>query len=103
MANIAVFPSATAPTTMVVNGRTYTLAVGATPLVVPDFDAYVLEANGWLFYGKDGCGATTARPAANPATGTPAPKVGYEYYDTTLNYIVIFNGSSWVNRLGVAV
>jgi hypothetical protein len=54
MANLGVFPSASAPTTMKVNGRTYTSAVGAAPIIVPDFDAFVLLSNGWLKSGLDG-------------------------------------------------
>ena len=98
MANIAVFPSANAPKTIVVNGRTYTLAVGSTPIVVPECDAFVLCANGWLKSGTDGAGTTAQRPTANPATGTGAPRVGHEYYDSTVGANVIWNGANWINH-----
>ena len=64
MSNIAVFPSANAPKTVVANGRTYTLALGATPVVVPDWDAFVLLANGWLQSASDGAGTTAQRLAS---------------------------------------
>jgi hypothetical protein len=117
MTNLAVFPSATAPTTVNIEGRVYTLAVGSAPIVVPDFDAAILQANGWLVAAKDGAGTTAQRPAANPATGTPAPRIGYEYWDTTLGAAlataagggkitgmkVIWNGSSWISELSGVV
>ena len=96
MSNIAVFPSANAPKTVVANGRTYTLALGATPVVVPDWDAFVLLANGWLQSASDGAGTTAQRPAA--AYGVSAPRVGYEYYDSTVGANVIWNGVNWINH-----
>ena len=47
--------------TVTVNGRTYTCAAGAT-IDVPDFDAQILQANGFVALGAT-VGATTARPA----------------------------------------
>lgn len=94
MANMRVFPSAKAPTTVVVQGRTYTCAIGATPLLVPDFDAFVLMANGWLKSAGDGGGTTVLRPVAS--YGVAAPKVGFEYYDTDVGGNVIWNGTAWI-------
>jgi hypothetical protein len=88
---------------MTVNGRVYACAVGATPILVPDFDALVLLSNGWLQSAMDGAGTTAQRPAANPATGTPAPRVGFHYFDTTVGANIIWNGKQWVNHAtGVA-
>jgi hypothetical protein len=98
MANLQVFPSANAATTMKVNGRTYTCAVGGTPIIVPDFDAFALLANGWLPSTTGGAGTTAQRPTANPATGTPAPRVGFTYFDTTLGTKIIWNGKNWINH-----
>jgi len=103
VANLQVFPSATARTTMTVNGRVYACLVGAQPIVVPDFDAMVLLSNGWLASTGDGAGTTAQRPAANPATGTPAPRTGYEYFDSTLGTKIIWNGKSWINHSTGAV
>lgn len=96
MPNVAVFPSANAPTTVTVKGRVYTCAVGATPIVVPDFDAFVLLANGWLASASSGAGTTAQRPAA--ALGVPAPNVGFEYFDSTVGANVIWNGRNWINH-----
>jgi hypothetical protein len=83
---------------MTVNGRTYTCAVGATPILVPDFDALVLLSNGWLASTADGAGTTAQRPLANQATSTPAPNVGFSYFDTTLGTKVVWNGKNWINH-----
>ena len=71
------------------NGRTYT-GIGGTVLDVPDFDAGVLEANGWAIAAINGAGATAARPTAGV-------KVGSEFHDATLGYNVMWNGKQWVN------
>lgn len=96
--NVAVFPAAGASTTLTVNGRTYICAVGAAPLVVPDFDAIVLLANGWIKSAADGAGTTAQRPTANPATGVPAPRIGFEYFDSTVGAKVIWNGKNWIHH-----
>jgi hypothetical protein len=97
MANLAVFPSASAPKSLTVNGRTYALALGAAPLVVPDWDAFVLLANGWLTAASDGAGTTAQRPAAAPGLAS-SPRIGFEYYDSTVGANVIWNGASWINH-----
>ena len=96
MANLQVFPSANARTTITVNGRVYTCLVGAAPIIVPDNDAMVLLSNGWLASTGDGAGTTAQRPVAQ--TGTPAPNVGYSYFDTTLGTKVVWNGKNWINH-----
>jgi hypothetical protein len=102
MANLQVFPSFGIPTTMVVNGRTYTCAIGSA-ITVPDFDAFVLIANGWLMSASDGAGTTANRPVASPATGAQVPHLGYEYFDTTLGVNVIWNGKNWVSHVSGAI
>lgn len=103
MANVAatylVFPSANAQPTMTVNGRTYTCAIGAAPIAVPECDAFMLLANGWLHSAADGSGTTAQRPAANHALGISAPRVGFRYLDTTLNATVVWNGKNWINNV----
>lgn len=76
-----------------VHGRTYTVAAGAT-VDVPDQDAFVMLANGWTSLGS-GVGATAARPA-NPARAQT-------FHDTTLGYIITFDGKVWRNPSGTAV
>jgi hypothetical protein len=97
--NLRVFPSAGAATTMTVNGRVYSCAIGAAPILVPDFDALVLLANGWLATGGDGAGTTAQRPAANSALGIPAPRVGFVFFDTTLGAAVSWNGKAWIHHV----
>lgn len=59
-----------------VNGRSYSCAAGAA-ISVPDFDAALLEANGWLANAAD---VTANRP--NPG------KPGQIFLDTTLGYLI---------------
>lgn len=80
-------------TTTLANGRTYTCAVGAALASVPEFDAIVLEANGWLRMPVDASGATANRPQAN----NTARKFGFRYFDNTLGYIVVWDGVAWRN------
>jgi len=78
-------PSAVRNDTTKVNGRTYTSTPGS-PILVPDFDAQGLEANGWI---NMGYGGTTAQ---RPATGR---FVGDTYQNTTLGYAQVWNGATW--------
>jgi len=69
-----------------VNGRIYSCAANAT-LDVPDFDAAILQANGWTVTAAGGSGVTTARPAK--------PTINMQFHDTTLGKIVIWDGKNW--------
>lgn len=86
--------------TITVNGRVYTYADGQT-YDVPPQDVDVLSANGWFQVGGPLCvgvGATTARPTTGLFPGA-------SYVDTTLGYIVVFDGrDEWRNPVtGAAV
>lgn len=81
-------PGNAATTTTKVNGRTYTCALGSV-LTVPDFDADVLEANGWIKGSVSGSGASTSRPAV--------PLKGAEFHDLTLGYNIKWDGKVWRN------
>lgn len=70
-----------------VNGRSYTCAAGAT-IDVPDFDAVVMETNGWT-PAAPGVGLTATRPAS--------PGKGQEFHDTTLGFTIKFDGKVWRN------
>jgi len=86
MANVRLFPPETnISTTSQANGRSYSCAPGGF-LDVPDFDAAVLQANGWL-KAADGVGATAQRPAK--------PTRGQSYHDTTLGMTVIYTAGAW--------
>lgn len=81
-------PSSTARN-ITVNGRVYVATAGA-PVTAPDHDAAVLSANGWINAAgveSAGSGATTARPTS--------PKRGDTYNDTTLGYVVLYDGTTW--------
>ena len=89
--------------TCAVNGRTYAYASGTT-VDAPACDAYELEANGWFRCGGYKCagvGTTAQRTALATAGMTP----GMTYLDTTLGYIVVFDGkATWRNPItGAAV
>jgi hypothetical protein len=101
MANLAVFPAAGARARITVADRVYTCAIGSSPILVPDFDAFVLCSNGWLRVAADGAGTTVQRPARSPA-GTPV-RVGFEYYDSDVGAAVIWNGKNWINHSSSAI
>lgn len=83
--------------TMTVNGRQYSAAQGST-LDVPDFDANILEANGWLHLGS--VGPTASRPAADSLPqGIQSIGAGYRFIDTTLGAAIVFTGLGWVNAV----
>jgi hypothetical protein len=84
-----VMPPAVGGNPITVNGRTYNCAVGST-IDVPDWDAQLLSANGWLISAAGGVGATAARPAN--------PKRGDEFVDTALGAQVIYDGKQWRNK-----
>lgn len=86
-------PGAKSKTSHAVNGRTYTASPGST-VTAPDFDAQVLSANGWITIGP--VGTTAQRPA------TPQPN--QLYHDTTLGYVIAWEGAAWRNpNTGAAV
>jgi hypothetical protein len=79
--------------TITANGRLYSGAPG-TAQDVPDMDAGVLAANGWIRVALSGL--TTARPSANPTVTPPYIAArGLHFYDTTLGALVIFDGAVW--------
>jgi hypothetical protein len=94
MATKRVFPPTDGRTVTVVNGRTYSCPQGSY-LDVPDFDADVLAANGWLAGSTHGTDVTAARPAN--------PKKGATFSDTTLGYNIVFDGKNWRNPVTGAV
>lgn len=87
-------PSATGTCTLTVNGRTYTTSNGAA-ISVPDFDAAILQANGWTIAAQGGSGATAGRPAH--------PVKGMTFADSTLGVVVKFDGVNWRNPLTGAI
>ena len=80
----------TSQTSMVVNGRSYAGSPGSF-FDIPDQDAQVLGANGWVKIAPSG--ATAARPTATSAPVNAAP--GVQFWDTTLSKLVVFDGKNW--------
>lgn len=94
MSTQRVSPPSDGRTSLTFNGRTYTCAIGST-IDVPDFDALVLVANGWMAATTHGVEATSNRPAN--------PKRGMTYLDTTLGVVITFDGKKWRNPLTGAI
>ncbi|NPU23951.1 hypothetical protein [Bradyrhizobium denitrificans] len=87
--------------TTTANGRSYSCASGFT-LDVPDFDAFVLIANGWVNAAgsSNGAAGTVGTTSARPAS----PKFGQTFHDATLNMNIVFDGKVWRNpATGAAV
>jgi len=102
-ANQAISPGAAAQfNPFPIAGRTYTCAAGSY-LDVPDFDAAVLASNWWGRLAR--VGPTSARPTGRESdwggAGMPA---GLPFIDTTLGYVVFWDGATWRNpATGAAV
>lgn len=79
-----------------INGRAYSCAVGSAVSNVPDGDARELAANGWILSAPGGTGTTAARPTTGP-DGVQAIRPNTLYLDTTLGYIVVWDGVTWRN------
>lgn len=75
--------------------KSYGCAAGGT-VDVPDNVAEIMKANGWTPAGDTGAGASAARPAN--------ARVGQTFLDTTLGYVVKWDGKVWRNpATGAAV
>ncbi len=85
-------PVAAIKQTVVTNGRTYTGTPGQT-FDVPDYDAAVLTANGWIDIAPSG--PTASRPAPNATTAPYTAALGTRYFDTTIAALIVFDGLTW--------
>lgn len=88
--------------TTIVNGRTYTATPGAA-LDVPDFDSQALVAAGWLFIAESG--PTSARPsiASGITNQYPlAPGLNPRFYDTTVSFLIFWDGVTWRDAAGTS-
>jgi hypothetical protein len=94
-------PVSVSQQTQTVNGRLYSAAPGVA-VDVPDMDAPVLAANGWVMCAPSG--TTAQRPTTNPNTNPPyvaAPN--FEYFDTTISKLIFWDGATWRDPTGSAV
>ena len=83
-------------------GRSYPQTPGAA-YDIGQSDAEFLSANGWQTVGQ--VGATSQRPSSNLSTaGIYGAQPGTFYVDTSLNAVIVFDGSGWRSALtGAAV
>jgi hypothetical protein len=94
MPNIRLLPGTAVSSPITINGRVYTPIPGTT-VDAPDFDARVLEANGWFnVIGHGSVGATAARP--KPSV------IGQRFLDTTAAIPVDWDGTTWRNPVSGA-
>lgn len=92
--NIRMLPP-TGGATFAVAGRSYTAAANSF-IDVPDFDAIVMQANGWTKCAA--VGPTTARPTVASPGFAGAPRAGFQFFDTTLSKTVIWHRSgAWID------
>ena len=87
-------PNNAVATSFTIAGRTYTCPANGT-VDVPDFDASVMEANGFVTVALGGVTSTVGRP--------PAPFKNMEILDSTLGYVIRFDGIHWRNLATGAV
>jgi hypothetical protein len=92
MATVLVHAPAVGPQTLTVNGRKYSTTPG-NPIAVPDFDAQILVANGWIL------AAANLGVATGPTSGRPVnPPANTCYQDTTVGFEVMYDGKTWRNK-----
>lgn len=92
MPNVRLMSANNLAKTQTVNGRTYSVATNGT-IDVPDFDAVVLLADGWI-NAAGGSALTTSGPTgARPAK----PSKGQTFHDTTLGVTIVHDQSNWRN------
>jgi hypothetical protein len=89
MPNVLVHPPATGAYAKSANGRPYN-SVPGTPISVPDFDAQILCANGWML------ASSNLGVATGPTSGRPVnPPANMRYQDTTVGFEVMWDGKTW--------
>lgn len=84
-----------------VHRRTYSASAG-TGIDVPVFDANEMEANGWLRMGTYS-GPSSARPAPLDPDFSGITLIGLLYYDSTINELIKYDGTSWRDSSGAVV
>jgi hypothetical protein len=85
-------PVAVAPQKKSINGRSYSGAPGSA-VDIPDFDADILAAEGWIRVAPSG--PTSARPTPLTSSAPYIAGPGSRFYDTTLGALIVFDGVTW--------
>jgi hypothetical protein len=94
-------PPSTGVASTTVNGRTYFTAPGAQD--VPEFDAEALEANGWMAVAYSG--TTAQRPTSTLGTqaqGHTPLAPGVKFFDSTLGFLLTWDGKLWRDETGTS-
>jgi len=91
-------PPSDAKSQITIFGRSYNPLLGIQD--VPDSDAPILIANGWI----NAASGTTSSQSGATASRPLNPKKGATFIDVTLGVNIIFDGKVWRNAAtGVAV
>ena len=93
-----VIPPASASSPIKVFDRTYNPALGAQD--VPDHDAQVLLANGWI---NAAAGSTTGTVGVDSTKRPANPTKNTTYIDNTLGIKEVFDGKVWRNAVTGAI
>jgi hypothetical protein len=92
MANVRLMSANNLAKTQTINGRTYSVVPGGS-VDVPDFDATILLADGWINV-SGGATLTTVGPtSARPAK----PVKNQAYHDITLGVTIVHDATNWRN------
>jgi hypothetical protein len=95
-------PAAGGAFSTTVNGRAYAATPGAA-IDAPDFDSIALVAAGWIFVAPSG--PTSGRPSPSTNTTSPypvSPGLDTKYYDTTLGFLLFWDGAAWRDPTGTS-
>jgi hypothetical protein len=76
----------------IVNGRSYSGTPG-NAVDIPDSDAAVLAANGWVIVAPSG--PTSARPTPSALSAPYIAGISTKFYDTTIAAMIVFDGATW--------
>lgn len=95
---IKLHPPASAQSSITVYGRVYNPQAGVQD--VPDSDAQILLANGWI---NAGAGVNTTQTGSSALQRPAKPKKGDAYIDNALGIVEKFDGKDWRNSITGAI
>ena len=101
---IRLLPPSVGPTSININGRTISCAVGST-VDVSDADGMVMIANGWITGVDPELGPNGPIPTVGPTAQRPVltqSQRGITYSDTTTGNMIVWDGKTWRNPVSGA-